>query len=77
MTISISEKLETKMRSQAEAQGITIEAYLEHLIRADEKSWDEVSRLAKEGLDSGDAFEAATDYWQEKHEALERRLKER
>lgn len=77
MAISIPERLESEMRFRAEEQGITVEAYLESLVRADEQATKELGRLAEEGLASGDAFEPATDYWQNKHEMLDRQLKAR
>ena len=40
MTISISEELEAEIRAKANAQGISVDAYVERLIREDEE-WGE------------------------------------
>ena len=42
MNLSISPELETQLRNKAQAEGISIEAYVERLIREDEE-WDEQS----------------------------------
>ncbi len=42
MNLSISPELETQLRNRAEAEGISIEAYVERLIREDEE-WEEQS----------------------------------
>jgi predicted transcriptional regulator len=42
MNLSISPELEVQLRYKAEAEGISIEAYVERLIREDEE-WDEQS----------------------------------
>jgi hypothetical protein len=77
MGITIPPRLETELRARAEAEGITVEAYLERLVRADEQATDELARLAHEGLSSGELIEAGPDYWHEKHRRLEANLKAR
>ena len=46
MSIAIHPELESKIRSRAEAQGLSIEAYLERLIRADQQGTEELESLA-------------------------------
>jgi hypothetical protein len=77
MGITLPPRLETELRARAEAEGITVEAYLERLVRADEQATDELARLAHEGLSSGELIEAGPDYWHEKHRRLEAHLKAR
>jgi len=50
MTISIPAKLEMRLRARAEAEGLTVEAYVERLVRADQQAEDELEALALEGL---------------------------
>lgn len=75
MSLSLHPDLESKIRAQAEAEGLTTEAYLERLGRADQRAMDELESLALEGLESGPAIEAGPAYWQEKHRQLDERLK--
>ena len=74
MSIPIQPDLETKIRARAEAAGLSIEAYLEQLIRADQQGADELEALALEGLESGAPIEVGPSYWQEKHRRLDERL---
>lgn len=50
MTIVIPPELETHVRDKAKAEGLSVEAYIEHLIREDEE-WTEQSEAA---LDEND-----------------------
>jgi hypothetical protein len=75
MSIPIHPELETKIRARAEAEGLSIEAYLERLVRADQQGIEELEALALEGLESGAPIEAGPAYWQEKHRQLDERLK--
>jgi hypothetical protein len=75
MSIAIHPELESKIRSRAEAQGLTIEAYLERLVRADQQGTEELESLALEGLNSGAPVEVGPSYWQEKHLRLDERLR--
>lgn len=50
MTITISSQLETHVREKAQAQGLTVEAYIEQLVRDDE--WADAEPL--EALDESD-----------------------
>ena len=73
MSLAIHPDLETKIRARAEAEGLSIEAYLERLVQADQGA-RELETLALEGLDSGATIEAGPSYWQEKHRLLDERL---
>jgi len=75
MSIPIHPELETKIRARAEAQGLSIEAYLERLVQADQQGIEELEALALEGIESGAPIEAGPSYWQEKHRSLDERLK--
>jgi len=75
MSIVIPAELETRLRAQAKAEGLTVEAYLERLIGASERAEEEMTTLALEGINSGAALEVDASYWQEKHRRLDERLK--
>lgn len=75
MSIPIHPELETKIRARAEAEGLSIEAYLERLVQADQEAIEELEALAVEGLESGAAIEAGPSYWQDKHRQLDERLR--
>jgi hypothetical protein len=75
MTITIDPKLEARLRERAEAEGLTITAYLERLVQADQIVVDELESLAIDGLNSGDPIEVGPGYWEEKHRRLDERLK--
>jgi hypothetical protein len=76
MSISISPELETRLRALAEAQGLTVETYLERLLGADYLVEEELEAAALEGLNSGEPLEAGPSYWEEKHRELRKRLGE-
>jgi hypothetical protein len=75
MSIAIHPDLESRIRSRAEAQGLTIEAYLERLVRADQLGMEELESLGLEGLNSGAPIEVGPSYWQDKHLRLDERLR--
>jgi hypothetical protein len=75
MNISIHPELETKLRARAKAQGLTVEAYVERLVRAEQEGEEELETLARQGLNSGAPIEIGPGYWEEKHRRLEERLK--
>jgi hypothetical protein len=75
MSFAIDPDLESKIRSRAEAEGLTIETYLERLVRADQQGTEELESLALEGLNSGAPIGVGPSYWQEKHLRLDERLK--
>ena len=75
MSISIDPKLEARMRENAEAEGLTVEAHVERLVSADQAAEEELESLALEGLNSGAPLEVGPGYWEEKHRQLDERLK--
>jgi hypothetical protein len=75
MTITIPPQLEVRLRARAEAEGLTIEAYVERLVRAEQRAEDELEALAFEGLNSGEPIKVDLGYWEEKHRRLDERLK--
>ena len=74
MSITIHPPLETELRAQAKAEGITVEAYLERLVNADREVAGEIEKLSLEGLNSGDPIEMDGDHWQQKHARLDNRI---
>ena len=74
MSITIDPEIETTLRARAEAQGLTVEAHVGRLVRADQQAEDELEAPALEGLDSGEPMEAGAGYWEEKHRRLDERL---
>lgn len=75
MTITIDRKLEARLRERAKAEGLTIPAYVERLVNADQAAEEELETLALEGLNSGDPIQVGVGYWEEKHRKLDERLK--
>ena len=75
MTITIDPKLEARLRERAEAEGLTVSAYLERLVQADQSAEEELESLALEGLHSGDPIPAGPGYWEEQHRRPDERLK--
>jgi len=75
MSISINPDFEARLRAKAEAEGLTVEAYVERLIRSDQQADEELETLALEGLSSGEPIEIGPGYWEEKHRRLDERLK--
>lgn len=73
MSISIPPILETRLRERAAAEGLTVEAYVERLLRIDEQAEEQLERLALEGLRSGEPIEITGEYWEEKHRRLDER----
>jgi hypothetical protein len=75
MSITIHPELEARLRVRAEAEGLTVEAYLERLVRAEQSARDELEALALEGLNSGPPIEAGPGYWEAKHRRLDESLR--
>jgi hypothetical protein len=75
MAIVIDPKLEARLREKAEAEGVTVSAYVERLVHADQAAEEELERLALEGLKSGQGIEIGPGYREEKHRRLDERLK--
>lgn len=75
MGIAITPELESKLRSNAAAEGVSVEEYLARLVKLDQQAISEFQTVIAEALDSGDPFEPGPRYWEEKHRELEKRLK--
>ena len=75
MNITIHPELETRLRARAESEGLTIDAYVERIVRADQQAEDELELLAIDGLNSGEPFEPTPGFWEEKHRQLDEKLK--
>ncbi len=74
MNITIQPELEMRLRARAETEGITVEAYVERLVRAEQQAEDELEALALEGVNSGEPIDAGPSYWEKKHCRLDERL---
>lgn len=75
MTITIDPKLEARIREKAEAEGLSVEAYVERLVSADQAAEEELEAVALEALRSGPPIEVGPDYWEKKHRQLDERLR--
>jgi hypothetical protein len=75
MPITIDPKLEARLRERAEAEGLTVSAYVEKLVSSEQSAEEELETLALEGLNSGDPLPVGPGYWEEKHRRLDERLK--
>jgi hypothetical protein len=76
MGITLQPELQAKLRERASEAGITVEAYIERLVRADEAAMNELEELALEGLNSGEPIDADNDeFWQERRRLLDEHLK--
>jgi len=75
MSITVHPELEIRLRARAEAEGLTVEAYLERLVRAEQSARDELEALALEGLSSGPPIEVGPGYWEAKHRTLDENLR--
>ncbi len=75
MAITIDPRVEERLRERAEAEGLTVAAYIERLVNEDRPADLELEELAFSGLNSREPIEVGTDYWQEKHLRLDERLK--
>jgi hypothetical protein len=70
MSVTIHPELEARLRSRADAEGISVEAYVERIARDADHAERELESLAVEGLNSGEAILADDSYWQEKRKRL-------
>ena len=46
MSIAISPELEARLRARAQAEGLTVEAYIERIARDDQQAEEELEALA-------------------------------
>ena len=70
MSITIHPEVEAKLRARAEAEGLTVEAYIERIACDDQQAEEELEALAVEGLSSGASMVADGQYWEEKRRRL-------
>jgi hypothetical protein len=70
MSITIPPELEERLPARAEAEGLSIEAYIERIAREDQQAEEELEALALEGLNSGESIEPNEKYWEEKCQRL-------
>ena len=70
MSLTIHPELEARLRARAEAEGLSVEAYVERIARDDEAAEQELEALALEGLNSGDSIVADDTYWADKRARL-------
>lgn len=75
MTITIDPTFGERIRARAEAEGLSVTAYIERLVDADQSAEEELNGLALEGLNSGEPIEVGPSYWEEKHRCLDERLR--
>jgi hypothetical protein len=74
MSITIDPELEIRLRTRAASEGLTVEAYVERLVRADQLAEDELETIALEGINSGEPIQPGPSYWEDKHRRLDERL---
>jgi len=70
MPINLNPELEARIRARADAAGLTVETYIERMVRDDEFAEEDLEILAIEGLESGESVEADADYWAERRRRL-------
>ena len=70
MTITISPDVALRLQARADAEGLTIEAYVDRIARYDEDAESELESLALEGLNSGESLVADDTYWEQKRRTL-------
>lgn len=75
MTITIDSKLQARLEERAEAEGLTVSAYVERLVSAEQSAESELEALALEGIESGEPIAVGPSYWEEKRRRLDERLK--
>ena len=57
MVITIDPQLEARAQVRAEQEGLSVDAYVERLIKADLAAEEELEYLALESLDSGESVQ--------------------
>ena len=72
--IELSDEQAAALKQRAAAEGLSVSAYLERLVHAEQEAEDELAALALEGLDSGEPIEIGPGYWEAKHRQLDERL---
>ena len=67
MSITILPELETRLRARAEAEGLSVERYLERIAKDDQAAEEELQALALEGLNSGPSVPGDDQRLMERH----------
>ena len=75
MGLILNHRLETELRARADAEGMSVESYIERLLQTEEQAMKELEKLALEGVRSGNAHEVGVDYWEKMHRRLDERIK--
>ena len=70
MSITIHSELEARLPARAEAEGLTVDAYLERIAHDEEEAERELESFALDGLNSGQSIVADDNYWEEKRARL-------
>jgi predicted transcriptional regulator len=74
MTITLDPELEARLREEAEEEGLTVSAYVEHLLTRREKARAQIEAWATEGRNSGPPIEVGPEYWEGKKRLLLERM---
>jgi hypothetical protein len=61
--MSIHPELESKLRSRAEAEGVTLDAYLERLLQEEDAAIAHTEALLQDAAESGDYMELTESEW--------------
>jgi hypothetical protein len=72
--IELSDEQAAALKQRAADRGLSVQAYLDRLVHAEQEAEDELEALALEGLASGDSIEIGPGYWEAKHRQLDERL---
>lgn len=75
MSILLNPDLESRLRARAQAEGLSVEAYLDQLLKAEQQAEEEIEALALEGIRSGEPITPGPDFWESIHRELDERLK--
>ena len=70
MTITVRPEAAVVLKERAEAEGISVEEYVERIALDEQKAWDELEALALEGINSGESVEGNDEYWESKIQRL-------
>ena len=63
MPITMNPELEARLRARAEAEGITVDAYVDSLLREEDAQIAHTEALLKEAADSGEHVELTEQEW--------------
>src|ERR1017187_1050357 len=75
MTITINPIVEQRIRERAEAEGLSVTAYIERLVDSDQSGEEDLEGFALGALHSSEPIEVGPGYWEERHRQLDERLK--